>query len=77
MANMARNKMKRGIDKLARGARKATDTIADASDKNKARGTVAATKVKAAVGRAGDKLAEAGARVREAGARAKTRAKRR
>ena len=45
---MMRNKAKQGIDRVARGARKATDAMADAADKNRRPSDRAATKVKAA-----------------------------
>lgn len=66
---MMRNKAKSGIDRVARGARKATDSVADASDTNKRPSRRAGTKVKAAVGRAGDKVKQAGRAVKEAGRR--------
>ena len=60
---------------MARGARKATDSVADASDKNKRPSRRAATKVKSAVGRAGDKVKQAGRAVKDAGRRAKSKAR--
>jgi hypothetical protein len=75
MAKMARNKVKRGVDQIARGARRATDAVADVSDKNKRPSTRAAAKVNAAADRVLDKVKQAGSRVREAGSRAKAKAK--
>ena len=75
MPTMTRNKAKQGIDELARGARKATDAVADISDRNKSTGDRAATKVKAGVERAGDKVKQAGRAVRDAGRRVKAKAK--
>jgi len=72
---MIRNKAKRGIDQVARGARKATDEIADASDRNKAPGRRVATKVRAVADRAGDKFKQAGRAVKQAGRRVKAKAK--
>ena len=72
---MMRNKAKAGIDRVARGARKAADEVADVNDKNKRPSDRAATKVKAAAERAGDKAKQAGRAVKDAGRRAKSKAK--
>lgn len=64
MAKMIRNKAKAGIDAVARGARKAADTVGDASDKNKRPSSRVVSKVKSVADRAGDKLKEAGRAVR-------------
>jgi len=72
---MMRNKAKAGIDKVARGARRAADEIADAADKNRRPSNRAAAKVKAAAERAGDKVKQAGKAVKDAGRRAKSKAK--
>ncbi len=74
---MMRNKAKKGIDEIARGARKATDAVADAADDNRSPGDRAATKAKAAVERAGDKVKQAGRAMKEAGNKAKAKARRR
>jgi hypothetical protein len=76
MPTMMRNKAKAGIDKVARGARRATDELADAADKNRRPSDRAATKVKAAAERAGDKVKQAGRAVKDAGRRAKAKARR-
>ena len=76
MAKMLRNNVKSGIDQVARGARKAADKVADASDKNKRPSKRAATKAKAAAGRVGDKVKQAGRAVREGAAKAKAKARR-
>jgi hypothetical protein len=71
---MMRNKAKAGIDRVARGARRASDSMADVSDKNKRPSNRAATKVKAAGERAADKVKEAGRTVKSAGRRARAKA---
>ena len=60
---------------MARGGRKATDAVADTSDRNKQPSRRAATKVKSAVQRAGDKIEQAGRSMQRAGHGAKRRAK--
>lgn len=63
MANMMRNKAKAGIDKVSRGARKATDKLADASDANEKPSNRTKNKMKSAAERAADKVKSAGKRV--------------
>jgi hypothetical protein len=72
---MMRNKAKAGIDRAARGARKATETAAEISDRDKTPSARAGTKVRAVVERAGDKLKEAGRSLKSAGRRTQSRAK--
>lgn len=74
MATM-RSKTKDAIDRMARGARKATDKVSDASDRNRKPSRRATTKVKAAVERVGDKIEQAGRSMKDAGQKAKRRAK--
>lgn len=76
MAKMARNNVKSGIDRVARGARRAADALGDAHDKNKRPGARVGSKVKAAVDRVGDKVKQAAGVARGRGSRAKLRARR-
>lgn len=57
-----RTKAKAGIDKVSRGARRATDKVAEAHDANLPPGKRAATKVKAAAERVGSKMKRAAGR---------------
>lgn len=72
---MMRNKAKGGIDRVARGARRATDELAETSDKNKKPRQRAATKVKSAAERAGDKVKQMGESVKGAGRRTQRRSR--
>jgi len=72
---MIRNKAKAAIDEVARGARRATDEVADMSDANKPASRRAGTKAKAAVERAGDKVKQAGRSLKSAARRTKAKAK--
>lgn len=69
---MMRNKAKAGIDKVSRGARKATDKIAEASDANRKPSSRTKAKMKSAMDRTGDKVKSAGKRV-SSKTRARTR----
>lgn len=73
MAKMMRNKAKAGIDKAARGARRVSDSMADASDRNKRPSSRTGSKVKAAVDRLGDKVKQGTRSIRNGGRRARTR----
>ena len=75
MANMMRNKTKAGIDKASRGARKATDKVADAADANEKPSTRAKTKLRSAADRVSDKMKSASKRAGDKAREMKSKAK--
>lgn len=75
MANMMRNKAKAGIDKVSRGARKATDKVADTADANEKPSVRGKNRMRAAADRAGDKVKSAGKRLGDKARSMKTKAR--
>lgn len=72
---MKRNKAKGTIDRMARGARRATDEVAEASDRNKKPSSRAGTKVRSGAERVVDKVKQAGESIKGKGRRAQSRSR--